>query len=118
MRNGNGVAKLESKKTNGSTVRRVVRVRVVLARLRRALLPKGLTIIMSRPVLVRGKRGYPDDVGRFFVVREKEIVEHHVDLDAFARRHGVVKEWEEIEEHRNASPPSRSDDGGRVQKRA
>ncbi len=116
MRNGNGVARIESKKTNGSTVRRTVRVKIVLQRLRRVLLPKGLTIIQSRPVFVRGKKGYPDDVGRFFVVRgESEIVEHHVNLEEFARKHGVVKSWEEVAEHRD-SPPSNGE--GRVQKRA
>jgi hypothetical protein len=94
----NGVAKVDQKKTNGSSaVRRTVTVRAVMARLRRVL-PKGKALMKSRPVRVRGKKAWPDDVGRFFVLDDAVIVEHHVDLDAFARKHEVLQPWEEIED--------------------
>jgi len=103
----NGVAKVDSKKTNGSPIRRTVTVRAIMQRLRRVL-PKGQMLMKSRPVRIRGKKTYPEDVGRFFVLNDAAIVEHHVDLDAFARRHDVLKPWEEIEDRSDDAVTSKT----------
>jgi hypothetical protein len=110
----NGVAKTDSKKPNGSPVRRVVTVRAVMHRLRR-MLPSGQTLMKSRPIGNGKTKRYPNDVGQFFLVNDSTIVEHHVDLDAFARRHGALKPWEQVcDDDQEASENGAS----KVQKRA
>lgn len=73
-------------------------VRAIVQRLRRVL-PKEQKLMRSRPTIVGDKRIYPRDVGRFYLinVNDETIVEHHIDLEAFGRRHRVVQAWEVLD---------------------
>ncbi len=83
---------------NGNSVKITITLRTIMSRLRRVL-PKEHKLMRSRPTIVGEKRIYPRDVGRFYLlnVNDQEIVEHHIDLEAFSRRHRALKPFEVLD---------------------
>ena len=75
-------------------LKRGVSVRALIQRLRRVL-PKEQKLVCSSPTTTTdGQKTYPNDVGRFYLVDNEQIAEHHIDLDAFGRRLSVLQPWE------------------------
>jgi hypothetical protein len=76
--------------------------RSLMRRINRFLKADSCQLIKNRPSRAKGAskrltlREY--ELGRFFVVRAGQVVvEHHVDLEEFARRYGIIKPYEGLE---------------------
>jgi hypothetical protein len=69
-----------------------VTARAVLIRMNRVLVKDGLCLKKSIGPRARA------EMGEYFVVHGKrgEVVEAHVNLEKFARKHEILKPWEEI----------------------
>jgi len=69
--------------------------RALMKRLNRFLADKEISVHKNRPARsLRGPTPLEKELGTFFVVRGDAVVEKHVDLEEFARRHGVLAAWE------------------------
>jgi hypothetical protein len=84
-----------------------VSVRAALCRLNRVLRQHGRQLYRSKPIYQDGRKIYPPDLGRFFIVsgtgNNAKIYEAHVDLEKLARQHHVLRVWETIDDTRSRS---------------
>jgi hypothetical protein len=68
---------------------------VVMKRVNRFLAHKGHKLHKLHPP--RGKKRLTDaqrDLGRFYISSESRVVERHVDLEGFARKHEIIASYE------------------------